>query len=139
METAKERNQEMKAYLKFSLWSAAVAVAAYGGWWHLVTALAVFGITSIVMILRLSKKETELVWIGDVPKGDDGDTSFVDTSCLCDPEMEEKITGKEKTLQRIDSWEHTFLMIFCILAGFSLLCGAFRVAMYEALLNLIPA
>ena len=139
METAKERNQEMKAYLKFSLWSAAVAVAAYGGWWHLVTALAVFGITSIVMKLRLSKKETELVWIGDVPKGDDGDTSFVDTSCLCDPEMEEKITGKEKTLQRIDSWEHTLLMVFCILAGFSLLCGAFRVAMYEALLNLIPA
>ena len=39
METAKERNQEMKAYLKFSLWSAVVAVAAYGGWWHLVTAL----------------------------------------------------------------------------------------------------
>ena len=58
----------MKAYLKFSLWSAAVAVAAYGGWWYLVTALAVFGITSIVMKLRLSKKETELVWIGDVPK-----------------------------------------------------------------------
>lgn len=139
METAKERNQEMKAYLKFSLWSAAVAVAAYGGWWHLVTALAVFGITSIVMKLRLSKKETELVWIGDVPKGDDGDTSFVDTSCLCDPETEKRIAGKEKTLQRIDSWEHTLLLVFCILAGFSLLCGAFRVAMYEALLNLIPA
>ena len=129
----------MKAYLKFSLWSAAVAVAAYGVWWYLVTALAVFGITSSALKLRLSEKETELVWIGDVPKGDGGDTSFEDTSCLCDPETEKKITEKEKTLQRIDSLAHILLMVFCISAGFSLLCGAFRVAMYEALLNLIPA
>lgn len=129
----------MKAYLKFSLWSAAVAVAAYGGWWHLVTALAVFGITLTVMKLRLSKKETELVWIGDVPKGDEGTALPEDAFCFCNPEMEKKIAGKEKTLQRIDSWEHALLIVFCIFAGVALFSGNFRVALYGILLNLVPA
>ncbi len=129
----------MKAYLKFSLWSAAVAAAAYGGWWHLFTALAVFGITLTVMKLRFSTKETELVCFGAVPKGDGGTALPEDGFCLCDPEMEKKIAGKEERLRKIDSLGAWLLTLFCIFAGVVLLNGNFRAALYGTLLNLVPA